>query len=186
MSEWYWLALVIHCATAGHSSNITSTLRMKCFILKDPQTWQITSNFISFFACLTHSPALHQNSKNIQAIAYLCFLLFHVIVVAIVSFLSWFRQCFSIDYAITEVATSDLPTFQLIAKIHKTASEEREYLKEKNHYSFHSLLHVTGTDTSASLFQKGRAGLTVSCHGAFALSAHLKSISPLSLWSNVY
>lgn len=109
------------------SPTITFTLGIECLYLlwKSHKHDRWNPTLPPWLGCLTHSPALHQDSKNIHAIAYLCFLLFYLIVVPIVSFLSWFMHCFSIDYAITEVATSDLRTFQLIAKIHKTSEKKR-------------------------------------------------------------
>lgn len=126
MSGWCCLALAIHCSR-WPSSTITFTLGIEClyFVGKVHRHDRRHPTLPSLLGFLTHSPALHQDSKNIHAVAYLCFLLFHVIVVPIVSFLSWFMHCFSIDYAITEAASSDLRTFQLIAKIHKTSEKKR-------------------------------------------------------------
>lgn len=115
------------------ASTVIFTLGIECryFLWKTHKRDRWNPTLPPLFGCLTHSPALHQDSKNMHALAYLCFLLFHVIVVPVVSCLSWFMHCLSIDYAITEVATSDLRTFQLIAKIHQT-SEKKENIWKRN------------------------------------------------------
>lgn len=131
---WHWQFTVLPLAIINYHFHTWNWMPVLWKIHKHDR-WNPT--LPPLLGCLTHSPALYQDSKNIHAIAYLCFLLFHVIVVPIVSFLSWFMHCFSIDYAITEVATSDLRTFQLIAKIHKTSEKKRILERETIIAFFH-------------------------------------------------
>lgn len=53
-----------------------------------------------------------------------------------------FMQFFSIDNAITEVATSDSPPLQLIAEEFIKQCLKKGYIWKKNNYSLHSLLLI--------------------------------------------
>lgn len=76
--------------------------------------WNLT--LTPFLARLTQSSVFASGFQKYTCLAYLCFLLFHFIFVPIVTLPSWWKQFFSIDYAITDVPTSNSPTLQLIAK----------------------------------------------------------------------
>lgn len=91
--------------------------------------WNLT--LTPFLSRLMQSPVLHQDSKNTLVVASLCFLLFHFVIVPVVTLvpsscnfsqlimqpLEWQPR--------THLSSSWLP------RIYKPASKERLYLKEK-------------------------------------------------------
>lgn len=99
------------------------------FVAGYTNKWNMT--WPSFLLCLTQSLILHQDSKNTVAIAYLCFLLFHFIIVPIVSLIPGscnFSQL--IMQSLKWQPQTHLPSSWL-QRIHKTASKKRLYLGEK-------------------------------------------------------
>lgn len=100
--------------------------------------WNMT--WTSFLLCLAQSLIWHQDSKNTLAIAYLCFLLFHFIIVPIVSLIPGscnFSQL--IMQSLKWQPQTHLPSSWL-QRIRKTASKKRLYSGEKQL----QLLFVTG------------------------------------------
>lgn len=84
-----------------------------------------------FLSCLTQSPILHQDSKNTHAVAYLCFLLLHFIIVPIVS--PVLDSC-NFSQLIMQSLKWQPQTHLLsswLQRIHKTVSQERLYLEGK-------------------------------------------------------
>ena len=91
--------------------------------------WNMT--WTSFLLCLTQSLILHRDSKNTLSIAYLCFLLFHFIIVPIVSLIP--GSC-SFSQLIMQLLKwqpqTHLPSSWL-QMVHKTAPKKRLYSGEK-------------------------------------------------------
>lgn len=124
---------VPYCSLSGHALNVVWRYWMKSLDLyaKDhtKSRWNLT--LTPFLSRLTQSPVLHQDSKNTLVVASLCFLVFHFIIVPVVTLvpsscnfsqlimqpLKWQPQ--------THLSSSWLP------RIYKPASKERLYLKEK-------------------------------------------------------
>lgn len=118
---------------SGRALNAISIYWMKSLDLfaKDhtKSRWNLT--LTPFLSHLTQSAVLHQDSKNTLAVASLCSLVFHFIIVPIVSLVP--SSCnFSqlIMQSLKWQPQTHLPSSWL-PRIHKPASKERLYLEEK-------------------------------------------------------